>query len=434
AGGDLFGHRVSVVLHRGAQVRHGPRPLREPGRRPVPPVPARPERAREPDPPEALPGFPIRSGRRADDPARGPRCRRRGPRDRLGPRPRRQHPERAPAARPGGARVRRRRATRPRPRALRPALRPRRRRRGPRHPGKGRRPGRHGPRPRPRLPRFGRRRAGAGGGAGQGPPPRHPRRADLRHRRPARGAGRTVARTVPGSAEAGGDGRMKLSIVDVSPVLPGESRHDALRHTIELARHAERLGYERFWVAEHHGTASVAGRAPEVLIAAIAAHTSRIRVGSGGVLLNHYSPFKVAEVFCTLNELYPGRIDLCVGRATTGPATDFALQQDRSAPFHPDSDQQIAELAAWLENGCPPGPPSSEHPIYTLDEPPRLHLLGSSPWSATAAARLGLRYVFAGFINQAGVPAILRYYLDNFRPGMGPTRVQRPEPMLAVHV
>lgn len=227
---------------------------------------------------------------------------------------------------------------------------------------------------------------------------------------------------------------MKLSIVDVSPVLPGESRHDALRHTIELARHAERLGYERFWVAEHHGTASVAGRAPEVLIAAIAAHTSRIRVGSGGVLLNHYSPFKVAEVFCTLNELYPGRIDLGVGRATTGPVTDFALQQDRSAPFHPDSDQQIAELVAWLENGFPPGHPFSEHPIYTLDEPPRLHLLGSSPWSATAAARLGLRYVFAGFINQAGVPAILRYYLDNFRPGMGPTRVQRPEPMLAVHV
>lgn len=227
---------------------------------------------------------------------------------------------------------------------------------------------------------------------------------------------------------------MKLSIVDVSPVLPGETRHDAFRNSIELAQHAERLGYERFWVAEHHGTASVAGRAPEVLIAAIAARTSRIRVGSGGVLLNHYSPFKVAEVFCTLNELYPGRIDLGAGRATTGPVTDFALQQDRSAPFRADSDQQITELVAWLEDGFPPGHPFSEHPIYTLDEPPTLYLLGSSPWSASAAAQLGLRYVFAGFINQASAPTILRHYLDAFRPGTGPTRIQRPEPMLAVHV
>src|SRR5690554_2095022 len=187
---------------------------------------------------------------------------------------------------------------------------------------------------------------------------------------------------------------MKLSIVDVSPVLPGESRHDALRHTIELARHAERLGYERFWVAEHHGTASVAGRAPEVLIAAIAAHTSRIRVGSGGVLLNHYSPFKVAEVFCTLNELYPGRIDLGAGRATTGPIIDFALQQDKSKKFQSDSNQQILELVSWLDNSFAADHPFSKTPIHTIDSLPELHLLGSSGWSASAAATLGLRYVF----------------------------------------
>ncbi len=96
---------------------------------------------------------------------------------------------------------------------------------------------------------------------------------------------------------------MKLSIVDLATVLPGETRHDALSHSIEVAQFVEKLGYERIWVAEHHGSSAIAGRAPEVLIAAIAANTSSIRVGSGSVLLNHYSAFKVAEVFCTLNEL-----------------------------------------------------------------------------------------------------------------------------------
>src|SRR5690606_39591017 len=120
---------------------------------------------------------------------------------------------------------------------------------------------------------------------------------------------------------------------------------------------AEAWGYERSWVAGHHGSPSVAGRAPEVLIATLAASTSTIRLGSGSVLLNHYSAFKVAEVFCTLNELFPGRIDLGAGRATTGPITDFALQQDRSRPYRADSDQQIDELVAWLEHGFPPNHP-----------------------------------------------------------------------------
>lgn len=190
---------------------------------------------------------------------------------------------------------------------------------------------------------------------------------------------------------------MRLSIVDISVVPPAGSRTDAFRQSIELAQHAEHWGYERYWVAEHHGSPSVAGRAPEVLIAAIAA---RIRVGSGSVLLNHYSPFKVAEVFCTLNELYPGRIDLGAGRATTGPVTDMALQQDRSRSFRADSNQQIVELVAWLEGGFPEDHSFAQHPVHTIASLPELHLLGSSPWSASAAAQLGLRYVFAGFINQ----------------------------------
>lgn len=227
---------------------------------------------------------------------------------------------------------------------------------------------------------------------------------------------------------------MKLSIVDLSTVNPGETRHDAFRHSIELAQKAEEWGYERFWVAEHHGTPGVAGRAPEVLIAALAAETSRIRLGSGSVLLNHYSAFKVAEVFCTLNELYPGRIDLGAGRATTGPVTDLALQQDRSRRFQADSDQQIVELLAWLENDFPAEHPFGEWPVYTDEGRPELHLLGSSPWSSSAAAQLGLRYVFAGFINQVGTPIIIDSYRQNFTPNDGLVRSDAPSVTLAVHV
>ena len=226
---------------------------------------------------------------------------------------------------------------------------------------------------------------------------------------------------------------MKLSIIDVSTVLPGETRHDAFMHSIDMAQHAEKWGYERYWVAEHHATPAIAGRAPEVLIAAIAAQTSKIRVGSGSVLLNHYSPFKVAEVFCTLNEIYPGRIDLGAGRATTGPVSDFALQQDQSKPFHADSNQQIVELVAWLERGFPADHVFAQHPIYTDDSLPELWVLGSSPWSASAAAQLGLRYSFAGFINQEGTPGIIDSYRQKFVPSSSATGIQKPYVMLAVH-
>lgn len=227
---------------------------------------------------------------------------------------------------------------------------------------------------------------------------------------------------------------MKLSIVDVSTVLPGETRHDALMQSIELAKRAEKLGYNRIWLAEHHSAASIAGRAPEVLIAAIAANTSKIRVGSGSVLLNHYSAFKVAEVFCTLNELYPGRIDLGAGRANTNPVTDFALQQDRSKQFHNDSNQQIAELVAWLDNSFAEDHLFSEVPLATIDSLPELHLLGSSPWSASAAAQLGLRYVLAGFINQRGAAQIINAYRKSFKPAKGKCGIKKPEVILAVHV
>lgn len=227
---------------------------------------------------------------------------------------------------------------------------------------------------------------------------------------------------------------MKLSIVDVSPVAPRETRHDALNNSIQLAQKAEEWGYQRVWYAEHHGGKFIAGRAPEVLIAAVAARTKTIRVGSGSVLLNHYSPFKVVEVFCTLNELYPGRIDLGAGRATTGPVTDFALQQEREKQVQADSNQQILELVHWLDDSFPADHPFSKAPIHSLEEKPELHLLGSSSWSASAAAQLGLRYVFAGFINQPGAAQILKSYRDNFIPAKGKAGVQKPEVILSVHV
>ena len=227
---------------------------------------------------------------------------------------------------------------------------------------------------------------------------------------------------------------MELSIVDLATVLPGETRHDALSNSIETARHIENLGFKRMWVAEHHGSSAIAGRAPEVLIAAIAANTSSIRVGSGSVLLNHYSPFKVAETFCTLNELYPNRIDLGIGRATTGPVTDFALQQDKSKKFISDSNEQIIELVSWLDNSFPDDHPFSQSPIYTIDTLPEVHLLGSSSWSASAAAHLGLRYVFAGFINQRGTAEIIKSYRDNFEPSKGASVTASPQVILSVHV
>src|SRR3954466_9580695 len=123
---------------------------------------------------------------------------------------------------------------------------------------------------------------------------------------------------------------MRLSVLDQSPISQGSTGSEALRNTIDLARLADRLGYHRYWVAEHHGGAMLAGPSPEVLIGPIASATQRIRVGSGGVMLPHYSPFKVAESFSLLAGLFPGRVDLGIGRAAgTDPLTTYALQRDR---------------------------------------------------------------------------------------------------------
>src|SRR4249920_3876976 len=141
---------------------------------------------------------------------------------------------------------------------------------------------------------------------------------------------------------------MRLSVLDQSPISEGSTGVDALRNTLDLAQLADELGYHRYWVAEHHGGPMLASTSPEALIGPIAAATSRIRVGSGGVMLPHYSPFKVAESFSVLAGLFPGRIDLGIGRAAgTDPMTTHALQRDRSRALPDDFPNQLAELLAY---------------------------------------------------------------------------------------
>jgi luciferase family oxidoreductase group 1 len=231
---------------------------------------------------------------------------------------------------------------------------------------------------------------------------------------------------------------MRLFVLDQSPVPEGSTGADALHNTVDLAQLAERLGFHRYWVAEHHGGPMLAGAAPEVLIAAIASATERIRVGSGGVMLPHYSPLKVAEAFTILAGLYGDRIDLGLGRAAgTDPLTTFALQRDRRQASPDDFPQQLAELLGYLDGTLP-----DEFPFKRLSEtlPGRLGggealpvpwLLGSSPQSAIWAAELGLRYAFADFIAPQS-EHITADYLERFVPARLTGRAGGPTVAVAV--
>ena len=213
---------------------------------------------------------------------------------------------------------------------------------------------------------------------------------------------------------------MKLSVVDQSPVSTGMTPAQALRNTIDLAQRCDRLGYERYWIAEHHGMPVIATAAPEVMIALAAQATSGIRVGSGAVLLPHYAPLKVAETFRTLNALFPGRIDLGLGRAPGAEALEaFALRRTRDkAGFDVDDfPQQLVELLAFLRAGFDADHPFSEiHVTPEAPGAPEVWLLGSSAWSAMAAGRISLPYAFAHFINPGGTRLCIERYRAQFEP------------------
>jgi luciferase family oxidoreductase group 1 len=224
-----------------------------------------------------------------------------------------------------------------------------------------------------------------------------------------------------------------LSVLDQSPISEGGTGAQALRNTIDLAQLADRLGYHRYWVAEHHGGPMLAGPSPEVLIGPIASATESIRVGSGGVMLPHYSPLKVAESFSLLAGLYPDRIDLALGRAPgSDQLTMFALQRDRRQAAPDDFPQQLAELLAYFEDDLPEDHPF-RHLARTLPGRPELPtpwLLGSSSQSGVWAAELGLPYAFADFINNQG-STIVQSYRESFQPVRG---LQAPRTAIGVWV
>jgi luciferase family oxidoreductase group 1 len=224
-----------------------------------------------------------------------------------------------------------------------------------------------------------------------------------------------------------------LSVLDQSPVRQGVTPRDALLETIELACHVEALGYRRYWLAEHHATPALAGSAPEIMIARIAAETSHIRVGSGGIMLSHYSSLKVAEQFRMLETLYPGRIDLGIGRAPgSDQLTAAALAHGPGALGIEHFPSQIADLIGYLEHTIP-----AEHPFSRIhlmpdgETLPEIWILGSSEQSAIFAAYFGRAYSFAHFITDEGGPEIVAAYKAQFRPS---AKLSAPEASIGVFV
>lgn len=225
---------------------------------------------------------------------------------------------------------------------------------------------------------------------------------------------------------------MKLGVLDQSQIAEGRTATDALNETTRLAQVTEELGYSRFWVSEHHASPSLAHSSPEVLLAHLGAHTSAIRLGSGGVMLPHYSSYKVAENFKLLEALHPGRIDLGLGRAPGGmPLATRALQENKYVNID-QYPQQVRDIVHYLHDSLP-----SEHRFASLHTSPSIltapdvWLLGSSDESAKIAARLGLPYAFAQFFGVAGGQSAIRYYREWYQPS---ALYPEPQAMAAVLV
>jgi luciferase family oxidoreductase group 1 len=224
---------------------------------------------------------------------------------------------------------------------------------------------------------------------------------------------------------------MKWSVLDQSPHSAGSPQDAAIRESLILARDCDALGYERYWVSEHHNSASIVGTAPEILMAAVAATTRRIRIGSAGVMLPHYSALKVAEQFRVLEAIAPGRIDLGVGRAPGSDGlTAHALNPHSNAAD--DFPRQVQELQYWVSGIALPG----DHPYRSIsalpmsDTSPQLWILGSSAYGAQLAAHFGLPYAFAYFFSEGvGVEEALALYRRNYRPT---ERYPKPFPTICV--
>lgn len=209
-----------------------------------------------------------------------------------------------------------------------------------------------------------------------------------------------------------------LSVLDLAPVGEGSSPHEALGHSLELAAAVERLGYRRYWVAEHHNMPGIASSSPPVLLAAVGQVTSTIRLGSGGVMLPNHSPLVVAEQFGMLEALHPGRIDLGLGRAPgTDQVTALALRRSRERIAVDDFDSQLAELLGYFNGTIP-----SDHPFSRITATPGLGyqpaiwLLGSSDYGARLAGALGLPYSYAHHFASGGTDEAVRVYRESFQP------------------
>ncbi len=211
---------------------------------------------------------------------------------------------------------------------------------------------------------------------------------------------------------------MILSVLDQSPISAGRSHRDALQESLELAKRADALGYHRYWFAEHHNSQGLACSAPEIMIARVAAETQHIRVGSGGVMLPHYASYKVAEQFALLETLYPGRIDLGIGRAPgSDQLTAAALAGEGGMRNIDHFPRQVQEVALYLKDQMPEDHPFARvHAVPKPENIPEMWMLGSSDYSATVSAVLGLPFCFAHFIAGAVGAKVMEAFRSHYRP------------------
>ncbi len=224
-----------------------------------------------------------------------------------------------------------------------------------------------------------------------------------------------------------------LSILDLSPVSAGSTGAQALRNSLDLARHADTLGFARYWVAEHHNLPAIASSAPDIMIGQIAATTKNMRIGSGGVMLPNHAPLMVAERFKVLEALFPGRIDLGLGRAPgTDPATSYALRRRQGISDEDDFLERFNELMLLETRGFPAGHPFHDVQAMPADVPlPPIYLLGSSDYSAQLAGQIGAAFAFAHHFATFDAAEAMRLYRDNFKASVSH---DKPLAILGTHV